>query len=251
MPPRAERDFQAYQRAFAARIRDPRSAPRPSGASAKRMKVYEQLLYNNIESFLVACYPITRKLLGARDWRRTVRRFFAESRPTSPLFRDIPKTFLDWMQTQEQAQPFLTEFMHYEWLELAVLTSPDEAHEAFDPHGDLLSGVPVLAPAVRLACYAYPVHRIGPRFKPAEPDGHPWCYLLFRDADDAVRFITLNPVTARLLERLQQTLCSGLEALADIAHELGREPESLLEAGREVLEELRRAGALLGTRQSL
>ena len=58
--------FTDYQAAFAARIRDPKHAPRPPGAPAKRMRVYEELLFNNLENFLLACYPITRKLLGAR-----------------------------------------------------------------------------------------------------------------------------------------------------------------------------------------
>jgi hypothetical protein len=243
--------FQTYQRAFAARLREPREMPRPPGASARRMKVYEQLLYNNVESFLLACYPITRKLLGAPAWRKTVRRFLAETRPASPLFRDIPKAFLGWMQAEGHELPFLAEFMHYEWLELAVLISPDDVDEPFDPDGDLLTGMPMLAPAARQACYAYPVHRIGPRFKPDKPDGQRWCYLLYRDADDAVRFVALNPVATHLLERLQQARCSGLEALTDIALELGREPESLLQAGLVLLEGLRREGALLGTRMPL
>ncbi len=77
--------FTEYQSAFAARIRDPRAAPRPPGAPDRRMRVYEELLYNNLEGFLLAGYPIARQLLGARAWKQTVRRFFAEHRCHSPL----------------------------------------------------------------------------------------------------------------------------------------------------------------------
>ncbi|OYY60451.1 MAG: hypothetical protein B7Y51_11775 [Burkholderiales bacterium 28-67-8] len=201
--------FTDYQAAFAARIRNPKGAPRPPGASDQRMRVYQELLFNNLEGFLLACYPVTRKLLGKRLWTQTVRRFFSEHRSHSPLFRDIPKAFLDWMEIRAAELfpnlPFLAEFMHYEWLELSVSVTPDEIDpDAIDPHGDLLAGQPALNPTARLACYRYPVHRIGPRFKPSQPDGLTWCYLLHRDAEDNVRFTHLNVVTARLMEILRQ-----------------------------------------------
>ena len=245
--------FAEYQTAFAARIRDPRAAPRPPGAPDRRMRVYEELLYNNLEGFLLACYPITRQLFGARAWKQTVRRFFAEHRCHSPLFRDIPRAFLDWMETRHADLfpdlPFLPEFMHYEWLELSVSITPDEPDPAgIEPDGDLLEGRPALSPTARLACYRYPVHRIGPRFEPGAPDGETWCYLLHRDASDDVRFTVLNPVSARLVELIRQERPRGREALARIAAELNHpHSNSLIEAGHQLLRELRQSGALLGT----
>ncbi len=244
--------FAAYQTAFAARIRDPHAAPRPPGASARRMRVYEKLLCNNLEGFLLACYPVTRKLLGVPAWKRTVRRFFAGHRCHSPLFRDIPGAFLDWMETRHAALfpelPFLPEFMHYEWLELSVSVAPEEADpDAIEPDGDLLEDRPALNPTARLACYRYPVHRIGPRFEPGAPDGQTWCYLLHRDATDDVRFTVLNPVSARLVELIQRERPRGREALARVAAELNQPcSDSFIEAGHHLLRELRQSGALLG-----
>jgi hypothetical protein len=250
-------NFSAYQAAFAARIRDPKHAPRPPGAPAGRMKVYEDLLFNNLESFLLACYPVTRKVLGARAWKQTVRRFFREHRCHSPLFRDIPNAFLDWMQERGTehfpALPFLAEFMHYEWLELAVSVTPEEIDPAaIDADGDLIQGRPVLHPSARLACYHYPVHRICPRFRPAASDTQSWCYLLFRDeavADrDEVRFVLLNPLSVRLLQLLREYRLSGREALAHLAAQTAPDQyESYLQAGGDLLRDLRAQGALLGT----
>jgi hypothetical protein len=245
--------FSDYQAAFAARIRDPKQAPRPHGAPAKRMRVYEELLFNNLESFLLACYPITRQILCARPWKQTVRRFFSEYRSHSPLFRDIPKAFLDWMETRHTslfpALPFLAEFMHYEWLELAVSVSPEEPEmAAIEPDGDLLLGHPALHPTARLACFRYPVHRIGPRFKPAAPDMQAHCYLLFRDETDAVRFIQLNLLSARLLDLLRAHPSSGREALAHLAGQTDpNQYDRLVQAGGDLLRNLRDQGALLGT----
>jgi hypothetical protein len=217
------------------------------------MRVYEDLLFNNLEGFLLACYPVTRKILGARAWKRTVRQFFREHRSHSPLFRDIPKAFLDWLDERAAEHfprwPFLAEFMHYEWLELAVETTPDEIDLArVDPEGDLLSGRPALNPTARLAGYRYPVHRIGPRFKPSEPDATPQSYLLFRDADDRVRFIRLNPLSARLIELLRDRQPTGRDALAQLAGEQAPDQFDLyLRAGGELLNELAAQGAVLGT----
>lgn len=245
--------FTAYQAAFAARVRAPKDSPRPPGAPARRMRVYEELLFNNLEGFLLACYPITRKLLGRRAWRRTVRQFFIEHRCHSPLFRDIPKAFLDWMEESAAGLfpelPFLTEFMHYEWLELVVETTPDEIDMArLEASGDLLAGRPALNPTARLACYRYPVHRIDPRFKPVAPDAEPHCYLVYRDAGDDVRFIALNPLSARLVAMLRDHRPTGREALAHLAGQTSpQQYDFYLEAGGALLNDLFAQGAVLGT----
>jgi hypothetical protein len=247
-------NFRDFQTAFAARIRDPRGHARPQGVPARRMRVYEELLYNNLEGFLLACFPITVKLLGVRSWRSTVRRFFAEHRCRSPLFRDIPGEFLHWVEpvaaTLFPERPWLYEFMHYEWLELEVSTDPATIDCDIDVHGDLLAGHPVLNPTARLACYHYPVHRIGPRFKPRKTDGALYCYLLYRDHDDVVRFTLLNPVTARLLEILHDDALTGEEALRRIAGELKHDhTHAFVESGQGMLEQLRDAGAVHGIRK--
>ena len=54
--------FQQYQYAFTAHIRDPRRNPRPAGVPARRMRVYNQLLYNNLESFLLRSEEHTSEL---------------------------------------------------------------------------------------------------------------------------------------------------------------------------------------------
>lgn len=266
MPPETQHftamHFSDYQAAFAARIRDPKQSARPPGATARRMRVYEELLFNNLEDFLLSCFPITRKLLGKRVWRQTVRRFFSQHSSHSPLFRDIPKAFLDWMFTHGAAVfptlPFLPEFMHYEWLELSVSITPEAIDpSAIDTQGDLLRGRPALHPTARQACYAYPVHQIGPRFKPAAADGKTWCYLLFRDEGlenddgggrDEVRFILLNPLTARLLALLRDQQPSGNEALAHLAgqNDPAQYP-AFVQYGGELLRDLRAQGALIGT----
>lgn len=244
------RDFQAFQTGFAARIRNPRGQPRPPGVPAQRMRVYEELLYNNLEGFLLACFPITRQLLGTRAWRGLVRRFFVEHRCRSPLFRDIPGEFLGWFQPLAAElfpkRPYLYEFMHYEWVELAVSVAPEDAVPPdCDPGRDLLAVRPVLNPTGRLVSYRYPVHRIRPRYRPNGVGEGAYWYLVYRDPEHAVRFIALNPVSARLVELIRDTEMTGHQAMTRIACELHHpNPDLMTAMGRALLDKLRYAGAV-------
>jgi hypothetical protein len=243
--------FQRYQYAFAAHIRDPRANPRPPGVPARRMRVYNELLYNNLEGFLLACFPVTRRLLGSRRWRQMVRRFFAEHRCRTPFFRQISEEFVQWLSAAApgpEDPPLLAHLAHYEWAELAIEVSPAEPPlERVQADGDLLAGRPALNPVSMQLTYPYPVHRIGPRFRLRQPDPHPTHILVFRDLTDAVRFIVLNPVTARLLALLQGETLSGAQALERIAAELRHpDPSVVLAGGSQILQDLRGQEAILG-----
>ena len=256
----AERDlaalpgFQQYQYAFAAYLRDPKAARRPRGASPRGMKVYADLLYGNMERVMLNCFPVLHKVLGKRRWTRLVRTFFAIHHSHTPYFRQIPDEFIQFLQTEWQPDAgypeFTLELAHYEWMELVLAVSCREpAWDGIDPAGDLMSGVPVLNPVLATLSYAYPVHRIGSRYRP-EPEGkEQTLLLLLRDAAGLVRFNVVNPVTARLLFLLQDGDGNGRQALLQLASELDHpEPEELLRFGAGMLADLRAAGAILGTR---
>ena len=244
--------FQDYQYAFAAHIRDPRASPRPPGVPARRMRVYNQLLFNNLEGFLLACFPVCRAVLGVRRWRKLVRAFFAGHRCRTPFFRQIPEEFVEWLRGTRAGHPedppFLPDLAHYEWVELALATSSLEPDcTDIDAGADLLAGRPALNPVAMLLTYRYAVHRIGPRVRPKAPDPVPTHLLVFRDTQDRVRFLVLNAVSARLVAILHQGALSGAGALRAIARELGHtDPAAVMRGGRDILDGLRREEAILG-----
>jgi hypothetical protein len=239
--------FQRFQAEMGRHLRDPRRQPRPAATPARRMAVYRELLYNNLEGFLLACFPITRRILGDRRWPALVRAFFREARCQTPYFREIPREFLDWLSAREPAGPaWLEELAHYEWVELAVDVM-DVAPPPHDPAGDPMDGIPVLAPALMNLSYNWPVHRIGPAWQPRKPV--PTHLLVYRDAADEVQFLELNPVAARLVDLLLEGRLCGREACATIAAGLGHaDPQAVIGHGARLLDELRAAGALLGVR---
>ncbi len=244
----ARPDFQRYQLAFTAHIRDPHRHPRPSGVEARRMKIYNELLYNNVEGFLLACFPVLRRVLGARKWTRMVRVFFATHRSHTPYFRQIPDEFVQFLQNEwnppADYPPWLTALAHYEWIELVLSVSNRAPERGFDPAGDLLDKVPLLNPVLANLRYDWPVHRIAPRRKIEAAETH---LLVFRDADDRIQFSEINAFTARLVNLLEAGVRTGRAALELLATE-SRHPDPTLvqRAGRDLLEDLRTRGAIVG-----
>ena len=246
--------FQQYQLQFTGHIRDPKNIARPARVAANRMRVYREIVYSNLEASLAGCFPVCKKVLGKRLWHKLVRGFFVHHQSHSPLFRQIPEEFLAFLGQAISIADlppmpgYLNNLAHYEWIELAVSAAEqDNDWERINADGDLLAGTPVLAAAMALLSYDYPVQAISPRFKPRQPLPQAVNLLVFRDADDQVRFIELNALTARLLSLLQAQDLSGREALEQIAEEIRHpDPETMVEFGRAVLEDLRQQGAILG-----
>lgn len=244
--------FQQYQFAFAGHIRDPRQNKRPAGVEARRMKVYNELLYNNLEGFLLACFPVLRKVLGKRKWTALVRDFFSTHRCHTPFFRQIPDEFVQYLKNErgERAEdpPFLQDLARHEWVELMLAVSNKEIDLAkIDAAGDLFNGRPALNPQLSMQSYDYPVHRIGPKFKPTVEQKEETHFAILRNKEDEVKFILLNPVSMRLLYLLQTNALSGEAALLQIAAELNHpNPKMVLTGGRDILHSLLRSEVFLG-----
>jgi hypothetical protein len=243
------------QQRFTAHIRDPQRAPMPAGIEDRRMKIYRDLFFNNIQSLLAGNFPVLHGLYGEDGWRTLVRDFYANHRSRTPLFPEIAREFLQYLQDERETHPddppFLLELAHYEWIELALeLDERSIDTVAADPGGDLLDGRPVLNPLTRLLAYRYPVHRIRADFRPTEPPPQATHLLVYRNRADDVKFMQLNAITQRLLERLDRDDdASGRDVLVEIADEIGHpDPQRLVEAGADLLEDLRQRNVVLGTR---
>lgn len=243
------------QRSFAAHIRDPENAPAPEDIEDRRMAVYRELFFNNIRGFLASNFPVLSSLHEKTAWDALCRDFYRDFRAQTPLFPEIPREFLRYLQEHGKDRgkrlPFMLELAHYEWVELALSLDDAETGDILaDPGGDLLSGVPLLSPLAWPLSYVWPVHRICTDFQPRTPPGEATHLLVWRQRDYTVRFMQLNPVSALLVQRLQADQGhTGSELLAGIAAEIGHpQPDIVLKGGAELLLELRDKQIILGTR---
>ena len=201
------KSFQDTQRAFAAHIRDPQHVPAPEGIEDRRMAVYRELFFNNLKSLLSTTFPVLSKLMGDQKWRALIRQFMIRHRAQTPYFLQLPEELLRFLETEYEAQdgdyPFLLELAHYEYIELALNTS-NEVNDlkGIDIAGNLLANVPVKSVLAWAFAYQYPVHRISPDFLPEEPAEQPVYLAIYRNREDKTSFMELNPLTAGLLDAI-------------------------------------------------
>jgi hypothetical protein len=247
--------YRAVQFRFSAHVRDPSANPPPPDVEPRRMRVYVDLVYNNIERFLANTFRVARTLLDDVAWHALVRDFVKRHVSSSPYFHEIPLEFVHFLQHERQLAsdpPFLLELAHYEWVELALDIDTREIPTAdVDATGDVLMGIPVVSPLAWSLAYRYPVHRIAPGRTPDSVPDEPTFLVVYRGRDDRVHFLEGNRVTARLLTLLAGAELSGTRALEQIAEELsGYDRNAVLDGGRETLERLRDCAIIAGVRRA-
>jgi hypothetical protein len=256
--PEAPARLKAQQYGFATHLRDPLRAPAPAGLEDRRLQIYRELFYNNVESLLASNFPVIRRLLGDAGWHALVRDFYREHRCHTPLFPELGNELMRYLEARQQAgrgdPPYLLELAHYEWVELALQLDEQEVDAV--PHrrdGDLLAGVPVASPLAWPLAYAWPVQQLRPDFQPAEPPAQPTFLLVVRDRADQVRFKAIDALGFALMQALHanEAGLTGRALLASLAAQHGApDPAAFVAAGARLLEQLRERDAILGTRDA-
>ena len=161
--------------AMARHVRDPAAHAGPPGIEARRLKIYSDLVYNNLDTLLAGGFPVIRKTLGDVAWQALVRGFLARHHSHTPLFTELGRELVAFLESDagsDPRRPWLAELAHYEWAELGLQLS-DVAIPPHDPDGDLLDGVPLLSPLAWPLAYRWPVDRIGPDHQPGAPPPEP------------------------------------------------------------------------------
>jgi hypothetical protein len=252
---RAPEAMARLQEEFAAHIRDPQNVAAPEGIEDRRMGIYRDLFFNNICSFVSGNFPVLRSLYKETEWNTLCREFYQDYRCHTPLFPEVPREFLKYLQDHRQNKDgdpaFMLELAHYEWIELALSLDETEIDDIeVNPDGDLLNGIPVLSPLAWPLSYQYPVHQIRADFQPQTPPDHATHLLVWRQQDYSIKFMQLNEVSLLLLQKLKEEPAqSGLDLLTAIAGIIKHlKPEVVLESGLGLLNELKQKQVILGTR---
>ncbi len=247
-------DFIQKQYEFTRHCRDPENSAAPENIEDRRMQIYRDLLFNNVESFMANNFPVIRELLADDHWQCLIRDYFSNHKATTPYFPKLPGEFLRFLEDERESTDdpiFLSELAHYEWMESVVSIDTREIpSEGIDFSGDLLTGVPIINPIIRLLAYQFPVHKIGPDFLPDASDNQPTYLVVYRDRADKVGFMELNMVTARLLDLLTQGLdLRTLDHLKSIAQDLQHpDPDVVIQGGMDVLKQMRDRDIVLGVK---
>lgn len=235
-------DFKAKQLEFAAFIRDPENNPPPADVPEPRMAMYRELFFNNIDNFLSANFPVLRAILSDQQWLALGQDFFAKHVCLSPHFSKIPEEFLDYLQNERDGSDdfgFMLELAHYEWVEMALSIAQETVptqHSADNLENQYLRLSPLAWPLV----YQYPVQQISPDFLPETEPDQPTFLIVYRNLEDEVHFMTITPLTYRLLEIIQEQ--EGIltnDCLTQLAKESQHpNPDVIIAGGLQILKEL-------------
>lgn len=243
--------FQTTQQRFAAYIRDPQSNPPPADVEPRRMAMYRELFFNNIDSFIASNFPVVRAILDDTQWLELTQDFFSRHQCRTPYFSEIAEEFLEYLQNERgnpDDYPFLLELAHYEWVEMALSIAQDEPNR-----GDLAFLANISTQTIALSAlalpllYQYPVHRIGPGFLPLQPPEQATCLVVYRDETDQVHFLQVSGLTLSVLQILQDRgPMPAAQCLQIVAAEFPQvEPQLIQRNGQEMLRELAEKGIVI------
>ena len=246
--------FVETQKLLADHLRDPDCNGAPANIEERRLKIYRDLIFNNIEGFISGGFPILRTLYCDADWQQLVRSFIKTHQSESPYFLEVSQEFLRYLQEEHEAREcdpaFMLELAHYEWVELALDISeesiPDDRPEL--TAAQLLKGLPRVSPLAWCLSYQYPVHQIGKAYQPDVPPEEPTFLIVYRNRADEVGFMASNAMTIRLLNLLSaaEEGASGEQVLLQLAAEMNHpEPQKLVEMGHHLLQQLYQSDILI------
>ncbi len=194
----------------------------------EQMEVYQNLIYNNINNTLKRAFPVSVSILSKAQWRTLTLGFLADYGSESPCFYDLPKQFVEYINTLEELPwPFLHELMHYEWVELDIELSVESERNP-DSHVHYMTNN-----STRVLVYRYPVHQISKDFTPEKPPLNPTFLVVYRNSSFKVLFMEVNLLSAHLLELLMTAPQSIDQAITTAARNLSLPVnEDLLQNGR-------------------
>jgi hypothetical protein len=233
----APNSLREFQLEFGRYLRAPRQQKRPSGLPARRVEIYEELLFNNVSGFIHRCFPVSKSLMTAKNWQRLIRVFYRDWRCRSPLFSEIPREFVEFIANSNLAihiPKWMPELMHYEWMELAVDTC--EKVEDAAPVSEVNGPFVYANNTLRILSYQWPVHRISSEYRPRKPQvTH---ILVYRNSSFSVKFLEVNAMSALLVQKFSSDPNVPATVLSDLAKEIQHpSPESFVQFGLQLVQD--------------
>jgi len=215
--------FQLLQQALTAHIRDPKNVAYTPDFSQqdvlpvepRRLKIYQELFFNNISGFYANLFPVIHDILGEEDtqnsyqtWSQLIRDFMRYHHSHTPLFHEIGQEFLIFLQSDKvqlnRLPPFILELAHYEWIELALGVDEAELTPNTPDIQANLTQAYQLSPVAWPLVYEWPVDKISQELQPNTPPEEPTCLLISRSLDDHIDFMQLTPLLYHLLVSMQE-----------------------------------------------
>ena len=190
---------------------------RIDGVEQRRLKIYQELFFNNVEGFCSSAFPVFKSLLTENQWRQLISDFFVQHECETPHFIEISQEFLAYIAEHKQEAlpyPYMIELAHYEWVELAssVAEGKTEIGELTQPVMEVVFNVPEATYALS---YQFPVHAISEQNKEAVVP-ELTNLIVYRDQDFDVQFVLTDQISVIAIQLLQQMPGSTGKDIVDV-----------------------------------
>lgn len=123
---------------------------------------YRRLVYNVIKDTLKTAYPLTRKLIGKKRWKKAVAYFFENHKCETPQIWKLPIEFCTYYTGNllpfKKEFPFIKELLQYEWLEIEVFMMEDLSIEKFKIETSSKEEALIPNPEIKILPLQYPIH---------------------------------------------------------------------------------------------
>lgn len=189
----------------------------PVNTDVRHMDVYRELVFNNIEDVLTNAFPVLNSLYEKPQWEQLLQHFFSTHTCQTAIYAELPDEFMQFLQTQYQLTEydpiFMLELAHYEWLELsASMAIEDVNSEKISKDQAIETNTFLLSHTANIAQYHFDVQNICQEYQPKTSLPQPEFFCIYRNDNDEVLFLRLAPLTAQLLNYIENyPHCTWLE----------------------------------------
>ena len=211
-------DFQQAQLNLAKIIRT--GEGRIDNVEPRRLKVYQELFFNNVDGFCSTAFPVLKSLFSEDSWKKLVHEFFVKHECETPHFVEIAQEFLSFLAENKQDDlpyPFMLELAHYEWVELASSI----AHGQFElsaNDSDFEQQTFALPESSFPLLYQFPVHAIS-EDNADEVEPEQTALLVYRDEELDVQFVLTDILSVVALQVIQQQHGVSSSDLVELMHQ--------------------------------
>lgn len=179
-------------------------------------QLYQNLIYNNVLGFVNQCFPITRSIVethfGISIWQQLIKDFLKHGNMASPYFSEITEQFVDYLTddvlTKFDLPVYLSEFAHYEWVELYVDNLPNANSKPIL----MYQNTPIfINHTAQILYYEWAVQDISVSFSPNQKS--PTFLVVYRKFVDSMfktAFMTISQLSFIILTFMQEKQNEGI-----------------------------------------
>ena len=237
LDPKNEPSFKQIQHDFSQHIRTTETKKSLEDIEDRRLNIYRELFFNNIESFIAGAFPVFKELFSDSDWQFLIRDFFIKHECHSPYFLEISEEFLSYLETTSlpMLPAFSYQLAHWEWMELhADVYESSETPSSLNTDSNLEGLILTIAQAAWHVAYEYPVHKIS--CENSNPEKQTTFLAVYRNAELEVGFIEINPLSYLLFDALKNNQTQDVGVLLEgLASQHSMDVSAVVNGGQQIL----------------